>query len=471
MGERKSRILYIFSDIIMSMAAWLLFFFFRKIVVEEEVFGEELIVAADKNLIIGLLLVPLFWFILNYITGYYKSPLRRSRLKDLGETLLTSLVGTIFLFFLLILDDIIPRYNTYYLLAGVLFSLQFLLTYICRFIITSRIVYLIQRGKIGFRTLLIGSNGKARNIYSRITSEKRPSGNIFAGYISLNENGSEGFEGLLPNLGSVDNLGEIVDSMKIEEVIIAIESSERQIINDIVTTLSVKDVLIKIIPDIQDILMGRVRLSAIFGTPLILVNEIPIPAWQANIKQLMDYSLSIFALLISLPLSLFLAFLIRIESKGSVIFSQDRVGRNGKHFKIYKFRSMYADAEKESPMLSSDNDPRITRVGRVIRRHRLDEIPNFINVLKGEMSIIGPRPEREYYINKIVVTAPHYLHLLRVKPGITSWGQVKYGYASDVEQMIERLEYDLLYLENMSLYVDLKIAIYTLITIVRGRGV
>jgi exopolysaccharide biosynthesis polyprenyl glycosylphosphotransferase len=471
MGERKSRILYIFSDIIMSMAAWLLFFFFRKIVVEEEVFGEELIVAADKNLIIGLLLVPLFWFILNYITGYYKSPLRRSRLKDLGETLLTSLVGTIFLFFLLILDDIIPRYNTYYLLAGVLFSLQFLLTYICRFIITSRIVYLIQRGKIGFRTLLIGSNGKARNIYSRITSEKRPSGNIFAGYISLNENGSEGFEGLLPNLGSVDNLGEIVDSMKIEEVIIAIESSERQIINDIVTTLSVKDVLIKIIPDIQDILMGRVRLSAIFGTPLILVNEIPIPAWQANIKQLMDYSLSIFALLISLPLSLFLALLIRIESKGSVIFSQDRVGRNGKHFKIYKFRSMYADAEKESPMLSSDSDPRITRVGRVIRRHRLDEIPNFINVLKGEMSIIGPRPEREYYINKIVVTAPHYLHLLRVKPGITSWGQVKYGYASDVEQMIERLEYDLLYLENMSLYVDLKIAIYTLITIVRGRGV
>jgi lipopolysaccharide/colanic/teichoic acid biosynthesis glycosyltransferase len=131
---------------------------------------------------------------------------------------------------------------------------------------------------------------------------------------------------------------------------------------------------------------------------------------------------------------------------------------------------MYTNAEKMGPALSSQDDPRITRFGKFLRKVRLDELPQFYNVLIGEMSVVGPRPERLYFINQITQKAPHYRHLHKVRPGITSWGQVKYGYAENVDQMIDRLKYDLLYIENMSLYVDLKILIYTVLIVLQGRG-
>jgi len=186
---------------------------------------------------------------------------------------------------------------------------------------------------------------------------------------------------------------------------------------------------------------------------------------------MLDMVLSIISLIVLLPLIIFLVIGVKMSSPGPVLYRQQRVGRFGKHFKIYKFRSMYHNAEENGPELSSKHDPRVTRFGQFMRRHRLDEIPNFINVLKGDMALVGPRPEREYFINKITEQAPHYIHLHKVKPGITSWGQVKYGYAESVEEMIKRLRYDILYIENMSLFVDLKILFYTAITIVKGRGV
>ena len=184
----------------------------------------------------------------------------------------------------------------------------------------------------------------------------------------------------------------------------------------------------------------------------------------------MDILISFLALILTLPLTITLAIIIHFSSPGKVLFIQERIGRFGKPFRMYKFRTMYEDAEESGPALSSENDPRITPVGNFMRKIRLDEIPNFLNVLKGDMSLVGPRPERKYFIDKIVKKAPQYIHLQKVKPGITSWGQVKYGYAGDVDQMIERLDYDLIYIENMSMYVDFKILIYTLLTIIRGRG-
>jgi lipopolysaccharide/colanic/teichoic acid biosynthesis glycosyltransferase len=159
-----------------------------------------------------------------------------------------------------------------------------------------------------------------------------------------------------------------------------------------------------------------------------------------------------------------------LSSRGPLFYKQERIGKNGKPFTIYKFRSMYVDAEQNGPELSSEKDPRITPFGRFMRKSRLDEIPNFINVLKGDMSLVGPRPERQHFIDQIIEKAPQYIQLLKVRPGITSWGQVKYGYAKNIDEMVRRMKYDLIYLDNMSLYVDFKIMIYTFLTILKRKG-
>jgi len=471
MYQRRLTTLYIISDILASALAWCSFFFFRKLVIEKSLFGDELHITPDNRFILGTFLIPLFWLAAYFIAGYYRDPLRKSRLTDLGTTLFITLAGTIILFFGLILDDFIGNYTNYYLSFSVLFSLQFLLSYIPRYFITSRTVRLIHLGKIGFNTIIIGGNGRAKEIYQRITSQKISTGNKFVGFVGVSGTGESGLSEFIPYLGTIDQLDSIITTNNVQEVIIAIEQDEKSIIGSIINKLSSNGVIVKAVPGMYDILLGRVKMSAIFGTPLMLLNPELIPTWQKNVKQVIDITGAIAALVISLPVSVFLAIAIKLSGKGPVIFSQERIGLKGKPFTLYKFRSMNFNAEKDGPELSGDNDTRVSSTGRFMRRHRLDEIPNFINVLKGEMSLVGPRPERKFYIDQIVERAPQYYHLLKIKPGITSWGQVKYGYASNIDEMVERLEYDLIYLENMSLYVDLKIIIYTMLTILRGSGV
>lgn len=194
------------------------------------------------------------------------------------------------------------------------------------------------------------------------------------------------------------------------------------------------------------------------------------PAWQENTKRLLDVLFSVLALILFSPVFIVLAIAIKATSKGPVFYKQERIGRYGKPFYIYKLRSMVVDAENGRPALSSENDGRVTPIGRFIRKSHLDEIPQFFNVIKGEMSLVGPRPEREYYIKQIVKRAPHYTHLHKLRPGITSWGQVKYGYASNLDEMLERLPYDMMYLKNISLYIDFKILIFTIMVSLKGNG-
>ncbi len=206
------------------------------------------------------------------------------------------------------------------------------------------------------------------------------------------------------------------------------------------------------------------------ATSLMDVNSDPLSTGQQTMKRIGDIILAIICLVILSPLILLVAIQTALTSTGGVLYRQERIGYKGKPFTIFKFRSMTADAEKNGPALSSDHDPRITTWGRFMRKWRLDELPQLWNILKGDMSFVGPRPERKQFIGLITERTPFYRNLLKMKPGLTSWGMVQFGYASDIDQMIERMKYDLVYIEKASLLMDLKIMAYTLRIIVSGKG-
>lgn len=470
-NQRKQRILYILFDFLAAMAAWVLFFLFRKIYIEPQVFGLAVPITFGPRFWSGSLGLPFAWILLYYFTGFYKDMFRRSRLDDFVHTLTSTLLGVVVIFFLLILDDVILNYTNYYSLAITLFLLQFTITLFPRMILTSRMVAKVHRREIGFKTVMIGSNENAVDVYQDIKNQQRSNGYEILGFLNVKWKEHYQLQDHLPHLGGYENMESILQEHQVEEVIIALEPTEHDKIGDIVNRLSMLDVKISAIPSITDILTGKVKSTTIFGTPLLEVNQDVMPAWQQNVKQLMDVVISILALIFLIPLSLAMIIGVKISSPGPILYRQDRIGRYGREFKIYKFRSMYHNAEENGPELSSRHDPRVTRFGQLMRKHRFDEIPNFINVIRGEMALVGPRPEREYFIEKITEVAPHYTLLHKVKPGITSWGQVKYGYAETVEEMIKRLRYDILYIENMSLFVDIKILFYTVITILKGKGV
>jgi len=299
------------------------------------------------------------------------------------------------------------------------------------------------------------------------------SGHHFVGFVSVNGDETNLLAKYLAKLGDLGILKRIIIEKKIEEVIVAVESNEHYQIEKILNKLEgFNTVTIRAIADNCDIISGRAKLNSLYEEPLIQISHELMPTGQLLFKRAMDFFVSVFVLIIFLPIYLFLAIGVAFSSRGSIIYSQKRVGRFGKPFNIYKFRSMKANAEQSGPALSGGlSDSRITKFGRFIRKTRLDEMPQFWNVLLGDMSLVGPRPERQHYIDQIIERAPHYVHLHRVRPGITSWGQVRFGYAKDVDEMVERLNYDIIYIENMSLYNDIKILIYTVKTVILGKGI
>jgi exopolysaccharide biosynthesis polyprenyl glycosylphosphotransferase len=472
MNRRLQLIKYIASDVITGLIGWCAFYLYWKHSLQVASVDAVYSMDIDRKFITGLFTIPFFWILLYYLAGYYNDVIRKSRLLELWQTLGNILIGTVIIYFAFNIHNThLTEIRGFFSPFLTLFVINFAVTYLPRLIITTITSHKVHNGKIGFNTILIGSNSKALEAWHEVMGQKRGNGNKFVGFVSVNKNSKSVLEKYLPYLGKIDDIHNIIHDNNVEEVIIAIEYTEHDMINLIINKLINVDVEIKAIPSLYDILTGRVRMSSILGTPLISVSHNPMPAWQQNMKSFLDHFIAAFALIISLPLSLFLAAGIKLTSKGPVFYSHERIGKYGKPFYIYKFRSMYVDAEKDGPELSSKSDDRITSFGRFMRRSRFDEIPNFFNVLKGDMSLVGPRPERKHYIEQIIQTAPHYLHLLKVKPGITSWGQVKFGYAENVTQMIQRLKYDLIYLDNMSLFVDFKIIIYTVLTIIKRKGI
>jgi len=472
MDKKKFTIINILIDLFSSALSWTLFYVYRKYYIDYYKTFVEPKVLFDKQYWIGVTLVSLFWLLMYYLSGHYNDVFRRSRINEMYQILFASVLGTILLFFNLLLDDYVANYTYYYKSVLFLFIFHFGITATSRFIFSSYINKKIKSREWEFPTIIIGSNQKALEIVKEIQQLKKGIGFGIKGFVHLDDkNGfSEELKKLIPHLGEFKDINKIIHEYKIEEVIVAIETYEHDKINEIINELYYLDLHIHLVPDTYDLLTGQVKLDAVESLPLITLEIVPMKQWQVSMKRFFDIVLSLFVLIFFSWLFLIISILVKCTSKGPIIFKQERIGKNGKKFYIYKFRSMYVDAEKNGPALSSKNDPRVTKFGRFLRRTRLDELPQFFNVLKGEMSVVGPRPEREYYIKQIIQKAPHYRLLHKIKPGITSWGQVKYGYAENVDQMIERMKYDILYLKNMSILLDLKILIHTILVVIQGKG-
>ncbi|EKN08161.1 sugar transferase [Parabacteroides johnsonii] len=458
---------YILSDFVSASVAWLLFNILRYeiLFIINEGTDSLLDYLQYPGVLTGQIVIPFFWLVLYYFSGYYNKPFGKSRLTELFSTFITVLIGTIFVFFALLLDDIPRSINIYYRLFFGMFGLQFFITYIPRLLITQSGVRKIKNREWAMNVLIVGAGEKA----VRIAHDLYRLGYDICGFVSEDER--------IPVkadrnqvLGMVEDIPVLMEKKNVDEIVLAVESKNNKMLLGILYSLYRYKRPIKVLADRFNML-SKIQLRTIRGIPLVDVTDNNFSPAGQNIKFFLDKVSSAVALLLLSPLFVYIAWRVKRDSPGPVFFRQERIGYLGQPFWMYKFRTMYVNAEENGPSLSSEDDPRVTPFGRVMRKYRLDELPQFWNVLKGDMSLVGPRPERKYFIDEIVKTAPYYYLLHNVRPGITSLGMVKYGYAASVDKMVERMEYDILYYENMSLTLDLTILIYTVKTVVTGKGI
>ena len=419
--RRKQQLWYIIADLISSELVWLCFLGFRWMVYEGHVELLDDVLVPAFGFWPPLLVYPIICLAIYYLSGYYLRPFQKPLLHEFNCTFVSAAIISLLFFFIIIIDDPTENYRRYIVSLAVLFGLQFTLSYIPRLMIT-----LLSRRRGVLQSQVVRSMKDIQNL--------KP--------------------------GEQD------------EVIIDLPEgySDRELYT-LIAHLYPLTCQISMVPRVYDMLTGAARIGQLDRPSLIRITEYHMSDAELCIKRAFDMVVSFFGLILLSPLLGFIALRVKKSSKGPVIYSQERIGLYGIPFQIYKFRTMVDHAEVDGvPQLTLDNDPRITSIGKWLRKYRLDELPQLWNILRGDMSIVGPRPERPYFINQIMADAPYYCLIYKVRPGLTSWGPIRVGYTDTMEKMIERLNSDIVYVENMSLMLDWKILLYTAGVIIKGKG-
>ena len=418
--RRRQQIWYILADLISSELVWLCFLGFRWMVFEGrmELLEDVLIPAFDFRL--PLIAYPLVCLTVYYLSGYYLRPFQKPLWREFLRTIVSAAVIALLFFFIIIIDDPTENYKHYLVSLSVLFSLQFVLSYIPRLTIT-----LLSRRRGVLRTKTIHSMEEAKML---VAGEQ-------------------------------------------DEVIIDLPNgfTDRDLYQ-LIARLYPLSCEISMIPRVYDMLTGAARIGQLDRPSLIRITDYHMTDAELCIKRAFDIVASALGLILLSPLFALIALQVKLSSRGPVFYSQERIGLYGLPFCIFKFRTMIEHAEEGTPQLTRDDDPRITKIGHWLRKYRLDELPQLWNILRGDMSIVGPRPERPFFIEQIMKEAPYYCLLYKVRPGLTSWGPIRVGYTDTTEKMIERLNCDIVYVENMSLLLDLKILFFTTGVIIKGKG-
>jgi exopolysaccharide biosynthesis polyprenyl glycosylphosphotransferase len=454
--KKKSQLFkYLLSDYIAANLAWFVFNILRyHLIAKHQGFSTLVGYMEFIHVVKGQLIIPFAWLIFHYYSGYYNKMLDKSRLSEFFTTFVTALIGTLIIFFGVLLVNLPESIRIYYEQFFYLFLFTFLFTYIFRLFITNHAAKKIKNREWTIKALIIGTGEKAAQIEAFLEKSSTVMAYTIQGYVDINS-----------------DLENIIKTTGTEELIVAFDSNDDHELLNLLYSLYQYKLPIKLPFSYSKLLTGGMKIKTITGFPLVDVTGNNFSESEKNIKLSLDKLISSLVLLFLSPVYLYLAFQVRRDSPGSIFIKQERIGYHGKPFIIYKFRTMHEDAEKDRPLLSSKNDERITSFGQIMRKYHLDELPQFWNVLKGDMSLVGPRPERKYYIDKIVKQAPCFYLLHNVRPGISSWGMVKFGYACNITEMIERMQYDILYYNNMSLMLDIKILIYSIKIICTGKGI